>query len=234
MSSSDKEQEKMGASNVVRLDAAGSNGSNGAGKTASGEGSGTTSSETEQGEPTVDDEIAAAIDAGDSRRALLLCARHHGPALGRLCMSMLGAQADAEDLAQETLLDAHAGLEGWRREGSMRAWLMAIARRKCARHIEKKVRRKGKLQLVHDADRAPDSGGTESEVLLKQRAERARAALETVRPSEREALLLRYGSDLSFREVGQACGIEEAAARKRVSRAIATLRETLREEGQRR
>jgi RNA polymerase sigma-70 factor (ECF subfamily) len=231
MSSSDKEREKMGASNVVRLDAAGSDG---AGKTASEEGEGTTSSASPSEEPTVDDEIAAAIDSGDSRRALLLCARHHGPALGRLCMAMLGSQADAEDLAQETLLDAHAGLEGWRREGSMRAWLMAIARRKCARHIEKKVRRTGKLRLVHDVDRAPQSGGTESEVLRKQRADRARAALDTVRPSEREALLLRYGSDLSFREVGQACGIEEAAARKRVSRAIATLRETLREEGQKR
>jgi len=231
MSSSDKEREKMGASNVVRLDAAEDDG---AGNGAVGEGNGTTpsSSASEKGEPTVDDEIAAAIDSGDQRRALLLCARHHGPALGRLCMSMLGVQADAEDLAQETLLDAHAGLSGWRREGSMRAWLMAIGRRKCARHIEKKVRRTGKLRLVHDADRAPDSGGTESEVLLRQRADHARAALDHIRPSEREALLLRYGSGLSFREVGQACGIEEAAARKRVSRAIATLRETLREEGQ--
>ena len=36
----------------------------------------------------------------------------------------------------------------------------------------------------------------------------------------REAVLLRYESDLSFKEVGVACGIDEAAARKRVSRAL--------------
>ena len=61
----------------------------------------------------------------------------------------------------------------------------------------------------------------------RQRAERARAALEQIRPSEREAVVLRYAAELSFREVGEACGIDEAAARKRVSRALARLREAL-------
>ena len=179
----------------------------------------------------IDGDIASAIDDGDAQKALLLCARHHGPALGRLCMAMLGSQQDAEDVTQETLLDAYHGFDGWRREGSMRSWLMTIARRKCARVVEKRVRRTAKLRLVHDAQRDPGSGGTEKELLLKQRAARARGELDKLRPSEREALLLRFGAGLSFREVGLAIGIEEAAARKRVSRAIQNLRETLREEG---
>ena len=148
-------------------------------------------------------------------------------------MAMVGSQADAEDLTQETLLDAHEGFDGWRREGPVRAWLLAIARRKCARHIEKKVRRTARLRLVHDAGTEPGASSAEREILTKQRAERARAALDAVRPSEREALLLRYAAGLSFDEVGLACGIDAVAARKRVSRAIAQLRETLRdEEGQ--
>lgn len=182
-------------------------------------------------QPDVEEAIKKALDASDRRAALLLCARHYGPTIGRLCMAMVGSQADAEDLTQETLLDAHAGFDSWRREGPVRAWLLAIARRKCARHIEKKVRRTARLRLVHDANTEPGASSAEREILLKQRAERARAALEAVRPSEREALLLRYAAGLSFDEVGLACGIDAAAARKRVSRAIAYLRETLREEG---
>jgi len=50
-----------------------------------------------------------------------------------------------------------------------------------------------------------------------------------VRPTEREALLLRYGAELSFREVGEAVGVDEATARKRVSRALARLRELVKE-----
>jgi RNA polymerase sigma-70 factor (ECF subfamily) len=41
--------------------------------------------------------------------------------------------------------------------------------------------------------------------------------------------LLRYEAGLSYREVGEACGVDEAAARKRVSRALARLRELVKE-----
>ncbi len=176
--------------------------------------------------------IVAALDRSDRREAVLLCSRHHGAAIGRLCMSLLGSQQDAEDVTQETLIDAYAAIDSWRREGSVRAWLMTIARRKCARVIEKRARRTQKLRLVHDADQpAPSSQGTEAEVMNKQRAERARAALDALKPSEREALLLRFGAGLSFREIGLCCDIEEAAARKRVSRAISRMREALEEKG---
>ena len=51
-----------------------------------------------------------------------------------------------------------------------------------------------------------------------------------MRPSDRDALLLRFGADLSFKEVAAACGIDETAARKRVSRALARLRSVLEDE----
>ncbi len=169
-----------------------------------------------------DQAIIGAIADGRHREALSLCARQHGAAIGRLCMALTGSSSEADDLTQETLLDAHAGFGGYRAEGSLRAWLLTIARRKCARHIEKSSRQRSRLRLVVDASRTDT---TEELVVLRQRAEKARAMLEQVRPSEREALWLRYGSELSFREVGQACGIEEAAARKRVSRALCKLRD---------
>ncbi|MBK7580417.1 MAG: RNA polymerase sigma factor [Myxococcales bacterium] len=170
--------------------------------------------------------IEAAIRAGDLRQALSLCTRHHGTAVGRLCMALVGSNAEADDLVQETLLDAHAGFADWRGDGSLRAWLFGIARRKCARHIERTTRRTSRLRLVHDAER---DGSAEDLMLLRQRAEAARTALSNIRPSEREAVVLRYSGELSYREVGQACGIDEAAARKRVSRALARLREVVKE-----
>jgi RNA polymerase sigma-70 factor (ECF subfamily) len=138
-------------------------------------------------------------------------------------MALVGSAAEADDLVQETLLDAHAGFGGYRAESTLRSWLYAIARRKCARHLERTTRRHAKLRLVHDSER----GDTEELLAQRERAERARNALAKIRPSEREALVLRYVGDLSYREVGEACGIDEGAARKRVSRAIAKLREAV-------
>lgn len=169
-----------------------------------------------------DEAIVAAIDAGEFRRAIVGCAHRYGSRLGRLCMAMLGSQADADDVVQETLLAAHDGFPSWRAEGALESWLFAIARRKCARLLEQRAQRTAKLRLVH-VDRPADSGA-EGEVNVRQRAERARAALEQLRPTEREALLLRFGSGLGYAAVAAACGIDEAAARKRVSRGLAALR----------
>lgn len=171
-----------------------------------------------------DDDILEALRAGDRRRALGLCAGRHGRSLGRLCMALLGTQAEAEDAVQETLLAAHDSFDGFRGEGSLRAWLFSIARRRCARVLE----RKGTALRAVPAT-LPGEPSSEELVEARRQAERARSLLAGIRPTEREALLLRYLGELSFREVGEACGIDEAAARKRVSRALARLRDAAQE-----
>jgi RNA polymerase sigma-70 factor, ECF subfamily len=170
------------------------------------------------------DPVAEAIDAGDHRRALALCARHHGTVLGRFCHSLTGTQAEADDIVQETLLDAHRGFGTWKGTGSIRSWLFSIARRKCARAIERRSRQQNRLHLIHDAEQPPVP---DELAVIQQHARQARALMEQIRPSEREALQLRFSGGLSFREVGEACGVDEAAARKRVSRAIARLRDLM-------
>lgn len=173
--------------------------------------------------------IERAIARGEYRDALARCAQAYGPALGRLCMAFTGSQAEAEELVQETLLAAHDAFAQFKGEGSIRAYLFGIARRTCARWVERKVRREARLRLVHDAGEGHAADAAEL-AMVKQRAAQARKALEQLRPTEREALLLRYEADLSFREIAEASGCDEAAARKRVSRALGRMRELLADE----
>ena len=156
--------------------------------------------------------------------ALARCAKAYSGPLGRLCTALTGSQAEAEELVQETLLAAYDGFPGFRFEGSIRAWLFGIARRICGRHNEMRNRRQARLRLVHDTGRGADAGELAIE---RERAVRARNALAQLKPSEREAVVLRYDAGMSFREVAVACGVDEAAARKRVSRALIRLRESL-------
>ena len=171
-----------------------------------------------------DQQLLAAIRSGRHREALQLCARQHATSIGRLCLALTGSQAEADDLTQETLLAAHDAFSDYRGEGTVRAWLLGIARRKCARHVERRVARDQKLRLVPGGEAAP---ATDDALARRQRAEQARAALDQIRPTEREALVLRYVGELSYREIADSCGIDEVAARKRVSRAIAKLRSAL-------
>jgi RNA polymerase sigma-70 factor (ECF subfamily) len=171
--------------------------------------------------------IEALIAAGDFRGALSRCARVYATGLGRLCMAFTGSQAESEELVQETLLAAFDAFPQYRAEGTVKAWLFGIARRLCGRHTEMRARRESRLRLVHDTRPRPDASDL---ALERERAERARAALAKLKPSEREAVVLRYEAGLSFKELSIACGVDEQAARKRVSRALAKLRAELGEE----
>jgi len=135
-----------------------------------------------------------------------------------LCMALLGSQADADEAVQETLLRAHRGMATYRAEGSVKAWLCGIARHVCAHMLETRRRGRELLELV------PTEGEARDAFAARRRARVLRDALDKLKPSERESLVLRYVADLSHREIAEACGLEEAAARKRISRALDRLR----------
>lgn len=167
------------------------------------------------------DPIVELIHEGRHREALAACARTHHVVLGRLCMALLGSQADADEAVQETLLRAHRAMATYRAEGSIKAWLCGIARHVCAHVLETRRRGRELLELV------PAEGEARDVFALRRRARVLRDALEKLKPSEREALVLRYIADLSHREIAEVSGLDEATARKRVSRALERLRSVM-------
>jgi len=169
------------------------------------------------------DPIVALLHEGRHREALAACARQHGHVLGRLCMALLGSQADADEATQETLLRAHRAMPTYRGEGTIKAWLCGIARHVCAHTLE--TRRKGRelAELVP----VPEAGEERDQFANRQRSRVMRDALGNLKPSERDMLVLRFVADLSHREIAIACNLDEATARKRISRALAHLRSVM-------
>jgi RNA polymerase sigma-70 factor, ECF subfamily len=171
--------------------------------------------------------IADALSRGETRLALELCIARHGLSIGRLCMAMLGSQREADELTQQTLLVAHQRFAEFIGEGSLHAWLLGIARHECLRHLEKSRRRASPGSPAPNPVGDVSAEGESHDERCERRAARARALLERVRPSDREAILLRFGVDLSFEDVALAAGIDEPTARRRASRALLRLRSAL-------
>lgn len=160
--------------------------------------------------------IEEQITKGDYREALSMCAGAYAVPLSRFCMAFTGSQAESEALTQETLLAAYGAFPQYRGDGSLKAWLFGIARRTCGRHVELRSRQSG-------GQSGGGGGGGGGGGPPSAQAKRAREALSKLKPSEREAMVLRYEAGLSIRELSIAIGVDEAQARKRVSRALARL-----------
>src|SRR5512139_2341729 len=122
------------------------------------------------------DPVVELIHAGRHRDALAACARTHHVVLGRLCMALLGSQADADEAVQETLLRAHRAMTSYRAEGSVKEWLCGIARHVCAHMLETLRRGLELLELV------PTEGEARDVFALRRRARVLRDALEKLKP----------------------------------------------------
>lgn len=135
----------------------------------------------------------------------------------------LSDPAAAEDATQSVfvLLAAKAHTIG--RDGALAGWLLAATRGVALNMLRGGVRRRR-----HEREAAI----MKSEILPTMPTEAERgdinrvldAAIAQLKPGERDALVLRYFQDHSTTEVAEALGISAAAARKRVSRAVAQLR----------
>lgn len=164
--------------------------------------------------------ISALVAQGNHREALARCTQAYAVPLGRMCMALTGSQSESEDLVEQTLRAAFDSLPQVRAGASVRAWLFGIARRISGRHTETRSRREGRGHSHHGD--GPEGAGSST-----QGADRVRAALSRLKPSEREAVVLRCEAGLSFQELSIACGVDEVSARKRVSRGLARLRAEL-------
>jgi RNA polymerase sigma-70 factor (ECF subfamily) len=171
-------------------------------------------------------QITTFMADGDHREALRLMAEHYAAPISRFCASMVGSPAEAEELMQETLLDAWNAMPSYRTESNVRAWLYGIARRVCIRHLRKRDRRAGLLQRWLGPKSAAPPPADPSEKLDAEKL--LRQGLQALKPELRQVVLLKYQVGLDGPEIAAALNIRPATARKRISLGVQSLRESLR------
>ena len=110
---------------------------------------------------------------------------------GFLLALCCGKRADADDIAQETLVKAYLSSAGYRDEGKFRAWLLKIARNTFLNHA------------------TADSAFRHQELYM---------ALATLSPKERSAVVMFYMSGYSVKEIADITDCTVDAVKKQLSR----------------
>jgi RNA polymerase sigma factor (sigma-70 family) len=132
---------------------------------------------------------------------------------------------DAEDCLQETFL---AALRAYPRAEAtnLRAWVLTIARRKAIDHQRARSRRARPIAEPQELiDRRSGSGAVGGGGLgMSSHHSEIWDAVADLPPGQRAAVVLRFAVDLRYRDVGEALGTSEEAARRNVHEGLKKLR----------
>ena len=131
---------------------------------------------------------------------------------------LCGDADSAQDIVQETLLDAYRGFAGLREADKVGAWLYAILRRKASSYRRAK---KPEFELPDDPPSADHDLLEELTrgIVIEQ--------LEHLSAEDREVLAGKYLLGLSYDELAQSLGVSNVALRARCLRAKEKLRKAL-------
>lgn len=150
----------------------------------------------------------------------LLYRTHYRGVLRHVC-SLVGSQAVAEDLTQETFARAFSGLGSFGGKSAFATWLHGVGLnvvRGYWRTRARTERTRQELELVA-ATRELASGDLDGNYQRHRRVQVLYTVLEELSEGLREAFVLRYIEGLSATEAGQQLGAPAGAVRVRAHRA---------------
>jgi len=176
--------------------------------------------------PSDEQLVGAYLERGDERAFRTLVERHQERIYGYL-LGMVHDPGLADDLFQETFLRVVAALQKQRgsytQQGRFLGWVMRIARNAALDHL--RSRKKWQDVDAHADeegtsfwDRLPDDAPAADEALHRhEQADLLTACIAKLPPEQREVLLLRHQSDMTFREIAELtnCSINTALGRMR-------------------
>ena len=147
----------------------------------------------------------------------------HRDRLLHSALLMCGNKSEAEDLVQETFLKALKLARRFRGDSTVHTWLHGILLNVRHHAIREQKKQKGLIldeELAQRATVGPDSADAADQAFC---ADRLAEALTHLSPEHREAIELRYYSDLTIHEIAARSAVCEGTVKSRLHYALRSL-----------
>jgi len=162
--------------------------------------------------------------AGDKEAFRTLVEQYRSVLFG-IAYLMIRDRGLAEDAVQEALIQTWKHLPSLRLHSSFKAWLVRIVVNEVKQQFRKKqvptVPLEQASEVAEDLDRA------ETAMIQNEERQHLRQILEMLPQEQREAVVLRYFSELTVPEIATVTGQREGTIKSRLSRALRHLSEIL-------
>ncbi|MDO4815511.1 MAG: sigma-70 family RNA polymerase sigma factor [Bacillota bacterium] len=173
----------------------------------------------------IDEKIIQTVLEGDVNAFEVLVTKYE-KTVYNLALRMTGNAEDAADMTQETFFKAFRSLKSYRGESRFSVWLYRICSNVCLDLLRSKSR-KPHSSLTAENDEGeeaeleiPDGAqGPEEQLLSSLTRDAIQRGLDSLPAEQKEILLLREISGLSYEEISLATGLELGTVKTRIFRA---------------
>ena len=131
----------------------------------------------------------------------------------------------AEDAVQEALVEMWKHIGSLRKPAGLKSWLASIV----VNEVRQQARRKKVAAVtLEELPDPPETGEAPAGTIGSEMRQDLAGAVAMLPPDQREAVVLRFFSDLTVPEIAAATGSREGTVKSRLSRAMDRLGEMLR------
>lgn len=162
-----------------------------------------------------DDDLVERIRLGDENAAEELIKRYYTSILHYCKMHCFNLEK-AEDLTQETFLKLFKNLSGYKGKRKFKAYLYTIANHLCIDE-SRKIK-------VYSLENEEEIRYECDEMRRIEDKSEINNLLNALSPEQREAVILRFGEQLEFREIAKVMGCNMRTAQSRVRNALKIMR----------
>jgi RNA polymerase sigma factor (sigma-70 family) len=187
--------------------------------------------------PAISDAMLMQQTLGGDEHAFETLVQRYSATLFNFICRFLGDYDQASDILQQVFVQLYVSLANLHTNKPLKAWLFQVARNRCLDELRRKH-----THAIHFSELEATTGEDELSLLAgiadtlplpEEVAERhdlqacLQQAIQELPPKYRSVVLLRYVSQLSYAEIGQALQMPEATAKTYFQRAKPLLRATL-------
>jgi len=176
-------------------------------------------------------QLVRAVATRADRQAFAVLFKHFAPRVKGYLVGSGSSAMLAEELTQETMVILWRKAESFDpRRAGLSTWIFTIARNLRIDHYRKELLRDGAEQTEDwDADQQPADARAAPDdfLLLAQRAQRLRTALQALPDDQLRALRLSYFEDQAHSRIAQELGVPLGTVKSRIRLAVNQLRRLL-------
>ena len=147
------------------------------------------------------------------------------------CLKIIGSPQDAEEVAQDSLLQVFHKIQQFEGRSAFKTWLYKIVHNYCRNRISKIIRRREVQEAYeeHVKEEHPslEEGSSESQ----DNKARIQEALNHLKAKEKEIITYKFMLGMTLQEIADTLGVGASAAKMRYYRALESFKESYERSG---